>query len=77
MLPVLRFAGDRKEHSPSEFRQRNAAEFKLSEEELAERLASDSQSVLGNRIGWAVKYLKAAVALKSVKRCLASTISLD
>src|ERR1035437_17617 len=68
MLPVLRFAGDRKEHSLGEFRQRVAAEFNLSEQELAERLASDSQTVFANRIGWAVQYLKAAVALKSVKR---------
>jgi restriction system protein len=68
MLPVLRFAGDRKEHSVGEFRQRVAAEFNLSEQELAERLASDSQTVFANRIGWAVQYLKAAVTLKSVKR---------
>src|SRR5450759_1011638 len=68
MLPVLRFAGDRKEHSVSEFRQRVAAEFNLSEQELAERLASDSQTVFANRIGWAVQYLKAAVTLESVKR---------
>jgi restriction system protein len=59
MLPVLRLAGDRKEHSVAEIRQRISAEFNLSEQGLAERLASDSQSVLGNRIGWAVKYLKA------------------
>ena len=68
MLPVLRFAEDRKEHSLAEFRQRLAAEFNLSEQELAERLASDSQTVFANRIGWAVQYLKAAVTLKSVKR---------
>jgi restriction system protein len=68
MLPVLRFAGDRKEHSVADIRQHIAAELKLSEKELAERLASDSQTVFANRIGWAVQYLKAAVALKSVKR---------
>ena len=68
MLPVLRFAGDRAEHSLAEFRQRIAAEFNLSEQELAERLASDSQTVFANRIAWAVQYLKAAVALKSVRR---------
>jgi restriction system protein len=68
MLPVLRCAGDRKEHSVAEFRQHIAAELKLSDEELAERLASDSQTIFANRIGWAVQYLKAAVVLKSVKR---------
>jgi restriction system protein len=68
MLPALRFAGDRKEHSLAEFRQRISAEFKLSDQELADRLASDSQTVFANRIGWAVQYLKAALALKSIKR---------
>jgi restriction system protein len=68
MLPVLRFAGDRKEHSLAEFRQRIATELSLSETELAERLASDSQTVFANRIAWAVQYLKAAMALKSVRR---------
>jgi restriction system protein len=68
MLPVLRFAGDRKEHSLAEFRQRIATESNLSDTELAERLASDSQTVFANRIAWAVQYLKAAMALKSVKR---------
>jgi restriction system protein len=54
----------------AEFRQRIAAEFSLSEKELAERLASDSQTVFANRIKWAVQYLKAAVALTSVKRAV-------
>jgi restriction system protein len=68
MLPVLRFAEDRKEHSLAEFRQRIATESRLSDEDLAERLASDSQTVFANRIAWAVQYLKAAAALKSVRR---------
>jgi len=68
MLPILRLAGDRKEHSVAEFRQRIAPEFNLSEHELAERLASDSQTVFANRIGWAVQYLKAAAVLKAVRR---------
>jgi restriction system protein len=68
MLPVLRFAGDRKEHSVADFRQRIAAESNLSDKELAERLASDSQTVFANRIGWAVQYLRSALALKAVRR---------
>jgi restriction endonuclease Mrr len=66
MLQVLRFAGDRKEHSVADFQQRIASEAKLSEEDLAKRLASDSRSVLGNRIGWAVKYLTTSLALPSL-----------
>jgi restriction system protein len=68
MLPFLRLAGDRKEHSLAEIRQRIAAEINLSEQELADRLASDSQTVFANRIGWAVQYLKAAAVIKAIRR---------
>jgi restriction system protein len=68
MLPVLRALADRKEHPVSEARQRIASEFKLSDQELAERLASDTTTVFMNRIGWAVQYLKAAGAIKSIRR---------
>ncbi len=68
MLPVLRLVGDRKEHSLAEMRQGIAADLGLSEDELAERLASDTQTVFANRIAWAVQYLKAAAVLQPVRR---------
>ena len=68
MLPVLRFAGDRKEHALAELRQRIAADLKLSEQELAERLASDSQTVFASRVAWAIQYLKQAAAIEAVRR---------
>lgn len=68
MLPVLRVAEDRKEHTASEMRQRIAVEVNLSDDELAERLASDSQTVFANRVGWAVQYLKSAAAIRAVRR---------
>lgn len=68
MLPVLRVLADRKEYSVAHIRERIASELKLSNEELAERLASDSQTVFANRVGWAVQYLKAAVAIKANRR---------
>ncbi len=68
MLPVLRVAEDRKEHTSYEMRQRIAVEVKLSDEELAERLASDSQTVFANRVGWAVQYLKSAAVIRAVRR---------
>jgi hypothetical protein len=61
MLPVLRLMQDGKEHSVSEMRQRIAEQFNLTEEELSERLASDTTTVFMNRVGWAVQYLKSAV----------------
>lgn len=68
MLPVLGLAADRNEHSLAQMRECIATQLKLSDDELAERLASDSQTVFANRIGWAVQYLKAAAALEPVRR---------
>ena len=68
MLPVLRLVGDRQEHSLAEMRQRIADDLNLSEAELAERLASDSQTVFANRVAWAVQYLKSAGAIRAVRR---------
>src|ERR1035438_3152044 len=68
MLPVLQQLSDRKEHSVAQMRQHIASDLKLSNEELAERLASDTTTVFVNRIGWAVQYLKAAGAVKSIRR---------
>lgn len=70
MLPVLRLVEDRKEHTVSEMRQRIADQLGLTEGELAERLASDSQTVFANRVGWAVQYLKSAGAIRAVRRGL-------
>jgi restriction system protein len=68
MLPVLKVVADRKEHPVAEIRKHIAAELKLSDEELSERLASDTTTVFLNRIGWAVQYLKEAGALRPVRR---------
>lgn len=68
MLPVLLLVGDRKEHALSEVRQRIAESLRLTEEELAERLASDTTTVFLNRVGWAVQYLKSAGVIRAVRR---------
>lgn len=68
MLPVLRLVEDCQEHAVSKIRQRIADQLGLTEEELAERLASDTTSVFMNRIGWAVQYLKSAGAIRAVRR---------
>ncbi|WP_029407858.1 restriction endonuclease [Thiomicrorhabdus sp. Milos-T2] len=43
-------------------------EFKLTEEQRAELLPSGKQTIIKNRIGWAITYLKKAGLLKSPKR---------
>jgi len=68
MFPVLKVLKDHQEHSVSELRQRIADALGLSDDELAERQVSDSQTVFANRIGWAVQYLKSAGAIRAVRR---------
>ena len=67
MLPVLRLAGDGAEHSTSKMRERIAAEFKLTPEDLAEKQKSGS-GMFANRLAWAVVYLKRAELLTPAGR---------
>src|SRR5258708_1498844 len=68
MLPVLRLVGDRREHPVAQLRTQIAEQLKLTEEELSQRLASDSQTVFASRVAWAVQYLKQADVLVGVRR---------
>lgn len=68
MLPLLRLAGDKEEHSLRETIDRLAVEFKLSDEERRELLPSGQQEVFNNRVGWARTYMKKAGLLVTTKR---------
>ncbi len=68
MLPLLKFADDRKEHSTGQAIEGLAREFHLSNEELQELLPSGQQPMFANRLNWAKTYLKKAGLLKSDKR---------
>lgn len=68
MLPVLRLHEDRRAHTLSSVRDRIAEELRLTDDELAQRQASGSQTLFANRIAWAVQYLKSAVLIKTVSR---------
>ena len=68
MLPLLRIAGDGKEHSLSDARGRLAAEFKLTQAEQEELLPSGRQSRFGNRVAWAKVYLEQGGLLLSPRR---------
>lgn len=65
MLPVLKFASDGREHRFSDAISSLAAEFQLSEAQLAERVPSGKQGRFSNRVGWALTDLKAARLLES------------
>lgn len=68
MLPLLKFAGDGKEHSLRETIEALADEFELTEEERKELLPSGQQATFDNRVGWARTYLKKAGLLQSTRR---------
>lgn len=68
MLPLLRIAGDGKEHSLSEAREHLGAEFKLTQAEREELLPSGRQSRFGNRVAWAKVYLEQGGLLLSPRR---------
>jgi len=68
MLPLLKFAGDKKEHSMIEAIESLASFYKLSEEELNEWLPSKKQKIFQNRVNWAKAYLKMSGLLENTKR---------
>jgi restriction system protein len=68
MLPLLRFAEDRKDHSLREAINTLALEFGLTEEERSELLPSGKQPTFDNRVGWARTYMEKAGLLEKPKR---------
>jgi restriction system protein len=69
MLPLLRFAGIKKdETSPGEVADVLAKEMNLTETDLKEMLPSGIQSTFVNRVGWATTYMKKAGLLESTRR---------
>lgn len=68
MLPLLRQASDRQEHSFPALVEALAAEFKLTDSERRELLPSGGQFIFDNRVGWARTYLKKAGLLSARKR---------
>lgn len=68
MLPLLRIAGDGREHSMREAVEHLAGQFHLTDEERRELLPSGQQPTFDNRAHWARTYLKAARLLDSPRR---------
>lgn len=67
MLPILEFAGDKKDHSMREAIEALSKQFRLTDEEKEELLPSGKQPVFENRVGWARTYLKKAGLVESRK----------
>jgi restriction system protein len=68
MLPMLKIAGDKKEHTLSEVMEKLAQEFNLTEEDRKELLPSGMQARFDNRVGWTRTYLTKACLLEKVER---------
>jgi len=68
MLPLLKIAGDRQEHSMRETIERLASEFRLTDGERMQLLPSGQQSTFDNRANWARSYLKQAGLLETPRR---------
>jgi restriction system protein len=68
MLPLLKFAADRKEHAAREATDSLAQLFQLADEEKEHLLPSGQQTIIGNRVYWALTHLKHAGLLESTRR---------
>jgi len=60
MRPLLEQLADGQLHTLSELHDSLCQQFKLTQEEIKERLSSGKQSVMRNRVGWAKTYLAKA-----------------
>lgn len=68
MLPMLKFASDKLEHSGNEVLEFLYKEFNLTEEQKNQMLQSGNQKVFSNRANWARAYLKMSGLIESTKR---------
>jgi len=70
MLPLLKLVSDGQEHKYRDIIENLATEFKVTDEERKELLASGNQAIFDNRVGWAKTYLKKSGLLDSPKRAI-------
>jgi restriction system protein len=68
MLPLLKLAADRQEHSLREAIDTLAEDFGLTDNERRELLPSGRQPTFDNRVGWALTYMKKAGLVKATRR---------
>ncbi len=68
MLPILQLLSRGDEYHIRDIIEKLAKNFRVTEDERKEMLASGSQAIFDNRVGWAKTYLKKAGLLESPKR---------
>lgn len=70
MLPLLKLVSDGQKHKYRDLIESLAIEFRVTDDERKEFLASGNQAIFDNRVGWAKTYLKKAGLLDSPKRAI-------
>src|SRR2546430_17380619 len=68
MLPLLKFTTNKKKHTAHETTDSLSQLFQLSDEEKEQLLPSGQQTIIGNRVYWALTHLKHAGILESTRR---------
>lgn len=68
MLPLMKYAADKNEHASREATDYLASLFQLTTEEKEALLPSQRQTVIANRMHWALTHLKHAGLLETTKR---------
>ncbi|MGK7932309.1 MAG: restriction endonuclease [Microcystaceae cyanobacterium] len=68
MLPLLKYTGDKQEHSLRETIEYLADSFHLSDAERRQLLPSGQQPTFDNRVGWARTHLKKAGLIETTRR---------
>ena len=68
MRPLLALLADGQTHSISDIHDALCAHFGLSQDEIKERIASGTQTIMRNRVGWARTYLNKAGLLSIPQR---------
>jgi restriction system protein len=68
MLPLLQSMADGIEHSNSELTATVGKKMNLSNEDMEALLPSGAQTTFGNRVGWALTYLKKAGLIEATRR---------
>lgn len=67
MLPVLTYLSDQKEHTSSDILRHIEQAYQFTEEQKKQKLQS-GQTVIYNRVLWAISYLKRASLLETIRR---------
>lgn len=68
MLPLLTIAADGQEHTISEVIEKLPIQMNISEEDQKELLPSGTQTILYNRVAWAITYLSKSLLLDKCGR---------